>query len=348
MTNRPLLVLILSAAAMAGCNSLSSENEGQLATYLDNAEQYFDGAQWNRAYQQWGKALELDPSNEGARLGQAMCQYQAGREENVAALKPLTEATTMLEKMSHEDFDKMQWKVELGLALVHQRWCDLYDRKIRKIAEDEKKGVAVDAKELATCRAEFDKHVEIASKSFEKVLSGPEKEPRDRLTCWVGLAQIAYWRDDYPTSLKYCNLYLEQVLRSKRFWKEQADNSKHPANTEMFKGKYTGASLQEAELRDLMGAVLFKMGREDDASAELDKVIEMFPQRATAYLNRGILRQKRGDYDLARSDFKKFLNTTDLADNDPSILEATRRLEEVEHLLEKQEASDAVRPPDAR
>src|SRR5215831_7872481 len=142
MTTRPLFVFIVCAAmavvstALAGCNSLSSENEGQLATYLDNAEQYFDGAQFGNAFQQWGKALELDPENEGARLGQAMCQYQAGREENVAALKPLTDATERFEKLSKQDLGKMQWKVDLGLALVHLRWCDLYDRKMRKIAED--------------------------------------------------------------------------------------------------------------------------------------------------------------------------------------------------------------------
>jgi tetratricopeptide (TPR) repeat protein len=344
MTKRPILCLILSAAILAGCNSLSSENEGQLATYLDNAEQYFDGAQWAAAFQQWDKALELDPSNEGARLGQAMCQYQAGRAENPSAIKPLVDATERLEKMSKQDFDKMQWKIDLGLALVHQRWCDLYDRKIRKIAEDEKKGVAVDEKELAICKTEFESHLEIASKAFQKVLAGPEKEPRDRLTCWVGMAQISYWRGDLATSLKYAELYLEQVLRSKQFWKEQADNSKHAANTVMFQGKYTGAQLQEAELRDLMGSVLFQMGREDEASEELDKVIEMFPQRAPAYMNRGVLRQQRGDYDLARSDFKKFLNTTELPDNDPSILEATRRLEEVEKILAKQEAVDAGAP----
>jgi Tfp pilus assembly protein PilF len=354
MTTRPLFVFIVCAAmavvstTLTGCNSLSSENEGQLTTYLDNAEQYFDGAQFGNAFQQWGKALELDPENEGARLGQAMCQYQAGREETVNSIKPLTDATERFEKLSKQDLGKMQWKADLGLALVHLRWCDLYDRKMRKIAEDKQKGVAPDEKELAICKSEFEKHRDISFNAFQKVLAGPEKEPRDRLTCWVGLAQISYWRGDLQKSLDYANLYLDTVLRSKQFWKDQADNSKHPANTEMFKGKYTGAQLQEAELRDLMGAVLFQMGREEEASAELDKVIEMFPQRATAYLNRGILRQKRGDFDLARSDFKKFLNTTDLPDNDPSILEAQRRLEEVEHSLEKQNASDAADAPPAR
>jgi len=351
MTKRRMLSLILAAAmavvstALAGCNSLSSENEGQLSTYLDNAERYFEGGEYTRAFQQWGKALELDSSNEGARLGQAMCLYQNGREEKAAAIKPLVEATERFEKLRRQDLGPMQWKVELGYALVHQRWCNLYDRKIRKIAEDEKKGVAVDAKELETAKREFQSHLASTAEAFEKVLSGPEKEPRDRLTCWLGLAQVAYWRNDLPTSLQYANLYLEQVLRSKRFWKDQVDNSKHPANTEMFKGKYTGAQLQEAELRDLMGMVLLQMNRPEEAAAELDKVIEMFPQRAGAYLSRGILRQNRGDDDLARSDYNKFLNTTDLPDNDPSVIEATRRLGEVQSRLEAQDARDAGGTP---
>jgi len=336
---------VVSAALGAGCNSLSSENEGQLTTYLDNAEQYFDGGDYTRAYQQWDKALELDPSNEGARLGQAMCLYEGGRVENSSSIKPLVEATTRLDKMRGEDFDKMQWKVELSVALVHQRWCNLYDRKIRKIDEDQRKGVAPDANELATSKREFDMHLGVAESAFKNVLSGDEREPRDRLTCWVGLAQIAYWRKDLPLSLKYANLYLEQVMKSKRFWKDQAEASTHPANTQMFKGKFTGAQLQEAELRDLMGAVLDEMGRTDEASAQFDQVIEMFPQRASAYLSRGILRQNRGDHDLARSDYRKFLSATDLPDNDPSVIEAERRLKEVDEKLRAQEALDAGHVP---
>jgi Tfp pilus assembly protein PilF len=345
MSKRGLFSSILLAASLAACNSLSSETEGELATYCDNAEQYFEGGEYQRAYHQWEQALKLDPSNEGARLGQAMCLYEAGRAESPESIKPLVEATERLEKLNSENFGKNQWKVELGVALAHQRWCDLYDRKIRKIAEDEKRGVAPDAAELATAKREFESHLDVAERAFKSVLAGDEKEPRDRLTCWVGLAQVAYWRGDLATSLKYANLYLDQVLRSKKFWKDQADKATNVSNTNLFKGKQSGAQLQEADLRELMASVLYQMGKTEEAAKELDTVIDMYPQRASTFMNRGILRQAQGDDDLARSDYRKFLALTELPDNDPSIIEANRRLSEVERRIVAQEARDAGLPP---
>ena len=327
--------VLAAAAALAACNTLSSQNEGQLALYLENAAQYYDGGHYERAYQQWNKALELDAENEKARLGQAMALYQLGRAESVEAIAPLVEATKRLDKLRFEKFGDDQWKVELGAALVHERWCEVYDRKIRKIAEEEKKGVTPDAQALAVSKREFASHMDVAREAFEGVLSGSEKDPRDRLTCWLGLARIAAWRDDLEGSLKYANLYLEQVLRSKKLWQDAA--ARFPREKPIYDAKYAGAELQEAELRDLMGNVLYQLGRMKEAEEQVDIVLKTFPQRATAYLNRGILRQSRGEDDLARSDYNKFLKYTELPDSDPSIAECTRRLSEVEARITAQD-----------
>jgi tetratricopeptide (TPR) repeat protein len=180
--------------------------------------------------------------------------------------------------------------------------------------------------------------MEVARSAFEGVLAGPEKDPRDRLTCWLGLARIASWRDDFDGSMRYANLYLEQVLRSEKLWTDAA--AKFPREAPIYEAKHAGAAMQEAELRDLMGNVLYKLGRMKEAEEQVDIVLKTYPQRATAYLNRGILRQTRGEDDLARSDYKKFLSYTDLPDSDPSILECTRRLAEVEARLKEQEERD--------
>ena len=93
-----------------------------------------------------------------------------------------------------------------------------------------------------------------------------------------------------------------------------------------------------------MGAVLYKLGRMKESEEQVDIVLKTFPQRATAYLNRGILRQTRGEDDLARSDYRKFLSYTELPDGDPSILECTRRLAEVEGRLEEQGLLERAEP----
>lgn len=338
MLMRGPVLAVLLAGSLAGCNMVSSENEDLLANYLENAAQYYDGGHFQRAYQQWDQALEIDSGNEKARLGQAMALYQMGRTESVEAIKPLTEATTRVDDLQHEDFDRDQWKVELAVALVHLRWCDIYDRKLRRIAEEEKKGVAPDTAAQAYSRTEFARHMDVSEKAFRAALKGPEKEPRDRLTCWLGLARIAAWRGDLESSLEYSQLYLDQIVKSKTLWKESAE--RFPREAPIYEAKFGGAQMQEADLRDLMGAVLFRLGRTDESEKQLNLVLEMFPQRATTYLNRGILRQMRGEDDLARSDLKKFLSYTELPDNDPSILEATRRLAEVTARLDAQDRRD--------
>lgn len=340
---RALVVAVFVAGSAAGCNTISSDQEQLLSTYLENAAEYYDGGHYQRAYQQWEQALAMDSDNQKARFGQAMSLYQMGRVDSLKAVQgPLTEATERLDALRLEDFDRDQWKVELGVAMVHGRWCEIYERKLRAMAEQQKKGIPRDEKMLATVKAELARHMATSEQAFKNVLDGAEKDPRDRLTCWLGLARIAAWRDDLPGSLAYAKLYLGQVMRSKQLWKDSAE--KYPKEAMIFVEKEKGAAMQEADLRDLMGAVLFKLGRPDEAEAEVNKVIEMFPQRASAYLNRGILRQMRGDDDLARSDFKRFLNYADLPDTDPSILEATRRLAEVEGRLAAQDELDRTGP----
>jgi tetratricopeptide (TPR) repeat protein len=338
-----LVVLTVVVGAGASCNSVSSENEAQLALYLENAAQYYDGGHYQRAYQQWDQALLLDGSNEKARLGQAMSLYQMGRVDRPEAMEPLSEATRRLEELRGEDFGRDHWKIELGLALVHQRWSDLYERRLRLIEEQERKGVRRDATKFEEAKREFAAHMEEAAHSYEYVLSGSEQEPRHRLTCWIGLAQISAWRGELAKTLEYAELYLEQIERSKSQWRDAI--KRYPLDAPIYHSKLTGAEFQEAELRDLMGATLFKLGRTKDAETQLNTVIGLFPDRANPYLNRGVIRQIRGDDDLARADFKKFLVLTSLPEDDPSILEATRRLTEVEMRLAAQEARDSVPLP---
>lgn len=333
---------LAAAALLSACNTLSSENESQLALYLENAAQYYDGGHYERAFQQWDQALLLDAANEKARLGQAMALYQMGRFDSPEAIQPLAEATKRLDTLRLEDFGADQWKLDLGSGLAHERWCEIYDRKLRKITEDERRGVTPDAQTVEISKREFAMHMRVAQRAFESVLAGPEKDPRDRLTCWLGLARIAAWQDDFEGSLRYANLYLEQVLRSKQLWKDAA--ARFPREAPIYEAKHAGAAMQEAELRDLMGAVYYKLGRMKEAEEQVDVVLKTYPQRATAYLNRGILRQTRGEDDLAASDYRKFLNYTGLADSDPSVLEASRRLVEVEARLDVQKAKDRGEP----
>jgi tetratricopeptide (TPR) repeat protein len=341
---RARLVALLVACALPACNTITSENQGELSGYLDNAAGYYDGGHFLSAYEQWDRALKIDPHSEEARLGQAMALYQMGRIEAPEAVsKYLTEATKRVDALRAEDFDRDQWKVELAAALVHQRWCDLYDRKIRLSAAREKLGVPPNKDEIAIARREFAAHLDVAEKAFQNVLAGEEKEPRDRLTCWLALAQIAHWREDLPGVLTYADKYLELVKRSEELWRRQVKD--RPNDKPIYDSKLKGAEMQEAELRDLRGVTLYRLGRVEEAEKELSRLVELFPKRATPYFNRGVIRQSRGDDDLARGDLKRFIELTDLPADDPTVIDATVRLRDVQRRLDAQAAKAGLAPP---
>ena len=86
-----------------------------------------------------------------------------------------------------------------------------------------------------------------------------------------------------------------------------------------------GARLQEADLRDVLANTLFKLNRFADAEEQLDKLIALQSNRADAYLNRGIVRETRAAWDLARADYGKYLELTNLKDDDAIVLEAKKR-----------------------
>lgn len=327
-------VALVLVVALAACNSLSSENEGQLSLYLENAAGYYEAGQYERAIQQWQQALVIDGGNDQARLGQAMAYLQKGRFESPDSVGFLVEAEKRLGVLRHEDLEEGQWKAELGFALAQERWCELYERKLRKLDLDAEAGQQPDQQTIDTSRREFESHLAAAEASFRSVLSGEEKEARDKLTCWLGLARVAAWRDDLPKALEYAHLYETQIVRSKRLWKDAIE--KYPREAALYQSKLSGAELQEGELRDLIGICYFKLGQLDKAEDELTKVITLFPQRAPAYLNRGIVREARGDLDLARGDYKRFLVLTELPESDPAILEAEKRMAGVKAKLESE------------
>ena len=325
-----LRLLLLSAAfVLTACQSVvGTGDRGRLALYLENAAQYYDQAHYERAYHQWDKALEIDPLNDKARLGQGMALYQMGRFEETEAVPRLAAAEERLEELRHEDLDGQEWKAELGYGLVQDRWVQLYDRKIRQLEARRAKTGETDEAELGVAREQLTRRIGLAERSYKSVLGGGEQEAQYQLACLMGLAKMAALRGDYDECLGQARLYEEHVVKSKRLWRDAME--RFPKDAPLYEQKLRGAEQQEAELRDVLGNVLFKLGRMEDALAELDTVIDLDTTRASAYLNRGIVRQRLGHWDLARQDLRTFLAMTESGPDDPSVVEASERLAAVE------------------
>ncbi len=329
--------LLLTVITTVTCTTLGTEDRKRLTLHLENAAQYYDQRHYERAYQQWDKALETDPLNEKARLGQAMALYQLGLEESPDGVARLQAAEERLDELRDEDLDGLEWQAELGYALTMDRWVSLFARKVRQLRYQREIEGATDEEELALAERELEKRAHIAERAYRTVHTGGEREAQYQLACLIGLAKMTAYRGDFETSLEYARDYEGQIVRSKRLWRDAA--KRFPREAALWEMKLHNAERQEAELRDLIANVLFKLGKYTEAESELDVVLEIDPERSSAYLNRWIMRQARRDWDRAREDFRTFLAMTARPDDDPSVIEARRRLQEVEERVEEEDAA---------
>ncbi len=334
---------LAAALLVCACTTLGTEDRQRLSLHLENAAQYYDQRHYDQAYQQWGKVLELDPLNAKARLGQAMVYYQLGLQESPEGVQRLAEAETRLGELRGADLDGLEWRAELGFALVHDRWVNLYARKVQQLEYAAGEGTPETSTELAPARAELERHARIAEASYAAVYSGGEQEAQYQLACIVGLAKMAAYRGDLMKSLEWARAYQQRIESSKSFWRDNI--TRFPKEAPIWQLKLEGAERQEAELRDLVANVLFKLGRLAEAEAELDAVVQLDPQQESGFLNRGVVRQARRDWDRARQDLRTFLAMTTRGDDDASVIEARKRLEEIERRIAEEDADAISRPP---
>jgi tetratricopeptide (TPR) repeat protein len=64
---------------------------------------------------------------------------------------------------------------------------------------------------------------------------------------------------------------------------------------------------QEADLYDIRGHALHRLGRYKDALADLDRAIQLSPRSSTALAHRGNVYAELGNYERARDDFERSL-----------------------------------------
>lgn len=328
-----LIVFVLAGCA-GGFGGITRDDRASITVYLENAANYYDAGHYKRAWHQWQQALDLDPTLDRAELGQAMVLYQMGQETSPAGLERLGLAEQRLDDLRERLPTDYRWRAELGYALVQTRWAELYDRKLRLLEADElEPGEEAEHSEV---QQEMRQRAALGIRSYRNVLAGEEREPRDRLTCTLGLARLHAIRGDLTESLQYAREYESEVVASKDLWRESMD--RYPSRRQEYEFLLQQAETHESRLRDVVANVLFKLGRYDEAEAELSRAIELEPGHADAYLNRGIIRQLQRDWDNARSDFTDFLALTELADDAPSVREASDRLAQVESELAAEDA----------
>jgi tetratricopeptide (TPR) repeat protein len=343
MGHRTLVVVLFVTVLFGSCTTPGPEDDDAYTVefFNNNAQHYYDGGDYTRAMQQFEKALELEPSNEVALLGQAWCQVFLA-EGNILRGDPL--AADLLERardsfaaLSEEDLDQNQYKVDLGFGKVHVLYGDLYTARVDLIKSELVHRPEGDplAGTLRTTEAQRLESYTQARVLFESVLAN-EDDPgaRDNLTALIQLARIAVIQKDYAGALLYAERYRQQVRRSKELWVRSMKD--FPEDKPIWEMKLAGAVAKEVEVLDLIANAYYKLGQLELARDELDRLLLLDPYRTDAYLNRGILRQSLGDARGALEDFQEFMRRAaglDLEYTDHRVIEATRRIMAIEKEL---------------
>jgi len=327
-------VAALAAAFVAGACASDSDRENLgVEVYLLNAQGPFDAGHYEQALFSFRRALEVEPENRKALLGEVTCLYYLGSREGAGAGAHILEAGAKVDALDPEEFGGNAWKVRLTRGMIHARLAELWGRKAA--APEKEPG---DAAAVAEAKRNREAAAAIATASFKAVLATVD-EPlaRNNLTALFYLAREGSLRaqatEDYAEPIAYLRRFEEEVGKSKKLWTEMI--KREPEYAEVYKSKLKGAETQEIELRDLVANILFKQRLHEESIAELDKVIALDPYRAAAFFNRGRNNEELGRYGAAADDFGRFLMLTELPPGSALVVEAFERKQKCEDRLLK-------------
>ncbi len=364
MTRRPAspaVAAFLAALVAGGCASDDSRENLGAELYLGNAQQYVEGGHFDQALAEFQRALEVDPENRKALLGEASCLYWLGLGETPAAGSSIESAEEKIEALDPEAYGENAWKVALFKGMIHARLADLWGRKVELARQNAKEAkpegqdpaeppVTAEPKpaeakppepkpeegpEVKAAEANRDRHEAVATKSFEFVLAAEDRMAKNNLAALFYLASRGALRarspEDYARPLEYFRRYAVEVEKSKRLWVEM--KKKEPDLADVYQEKLKSAERQEVQLRDLVANIYFKQHRHEESIAELDKVVALDPYRSAAFFNRGRNEEELGRFGAAADDYRRFLMLTDLRSDSRLVLEASERKTKCEDRL---------------
>ncbi len=324
-----LASLLVLAAAVGACASTTEEEVLQIDVYVQNAQGYMDGGHYEQALAQFRRALRIDADHGKARLGEAFCLYHMGDRPQPGAEVRIQEAEAAFAALDPSDYGENSWKVALGRGMVHSRLSELYDAAARLRDPGGAAGDRGAPADRERALAESRRHASLAEAAFRAVLAdGTQPLARDNLTALFFLARAGALRatrpEEYDEALAFFRRYEVQVDRSKALWRSLAKSE--PENAAVLEQRLRAAERQEIALRDTIANILFKRRDHAGSLAELDKVLALDGDRASAWLARGQNNEALGRFGAAADDYRRFLALTDNAPSSEDVIRATERM----------------------
>lgn len=320
---RHVVLLLL----LCGCSSLSHEEQQLLSSHQRNAKYYLEGGRLDQALNQVDRGLAIAPDDYQLRamrgtvlLRQSGSALSTDHRLLDEATRSLTEVYESRSPTRHEPF------VLLPYALALQK------QGRRRLGEELRlRGQASRSPDqeslLAQAEAQRAEAIELLTRArgVLDVLIERGELPR---TAWNHKLQIAQDLGDDKAFVDAAHAYLDQAAKDQIAVRREIDRTLVPAYETERVQQLRALENEELEVRSLLADHHYTREQFHAALSQLDRVLELAPQRSTDYYNRGRVLMALGRGAEAKADFRKFLATSTLPPSSDKVTLATKALDQ--------------------
>jgi tetratricopeptide (TPR) repeat protein len=315
----------LLSLGLQACNSegeLTDEQKQKLVdNYAEQAEQYLQMGELDRAQGQTEKGLSIDPQNFRLKLIRGLTLQKRGKTDDVLRA----------EAQFREILDSGDFRVNLGLALSLERKgvalseaaADIQSGKRVSEAPDPKKLVADMSEQAKQCWTE-------AVQRYTETL-GLHSGDTDAMN---GLVRTTALLGRDAESLSWADQLLDACQTDLAFWDQRLTRSSISAQEEAY-FRHLIKQITDIEVATHVHAatLLHKLNRDAEAIEHLAAALEIQPERAELYSRRAELNHDLKHYDEAIKDLDTYLRLSAQPFDHPDVKRAWRLRTECEEAL---------------
>jgi tetratricopeptide (TPR) repeat protein len=331
--------LVLSLVLLAGCNSLSADDQVRLDSFKYNSKRFLEERRYARAEDQCRKGLELDPDDTSLRqvLGFALLQQ--------GTAKQLEESIRVFEQAVEND-GEFDFRSYLGLGTARFKFGGLLEELIRKTGSDESLSPEEKDQRIAAYSEARDTAYDGAEEALREVIAQPRS--KDDLTAQSMLGQLLSIRGRYEESADLLRALAASIAGSIRVRNEMSKETLPPERRALYDRELDNLKRQQLSALTLLATVAAKMERWEEVVSVYAQVEAANAMSPADWWNRGLAYDELGATEAAIADYERFLRTaavaTDFTRHGDAITSAMRRIDELRSGKGKKAAPEPAPP----
>jgi tetratricopeptide (TPR) repeat protein len=317
-----LLPVLLVLCACSSTPTLSPEQKQKLLeSYTEQAQQYLDMGELDRAEGQALKGLQIDANDFKCHLIRGLTLLKRGRTRDVL------EAEVLFRNLQNGG----DYRAIVGLGEALERAGTVYDESARDIASGKRVSESPDPKARAE---ELAKQARAAwNESIEHYARALKARPGD-LDALNGAMRVTALLGQLEPSLSYADRLVEAAKTDQQGFEDMLKRSGVTEDVEKRIRARIG-HLADLELATHVHAstLLHRLNRDGEAIVHVDRAVEIEPERAELFSRRAELEKSLGKYEAAIADIDSFLKLQTKPFEHPDVKRAMQLRDQCQQAL---------------